>query len=95
MWSTVLWVQAVLAVLVLIMWLLAQGPYSTSDIHGGERAWVLVSAGIALVLGCLGSFALFRSKVERDRALALGLAGASVAVGLCAVMVATTVLRWA
>jgi hypothetical protein len=94
-WSAVFWTQAVLGVFFATLWLLEQGPFSTPDLHGGERAWVLIAAAIVVLVGLVVSAVLARSRLPRRRALALGLAGSAVVVGLCAVSVAFAILRWA
>lgn len=94
-WSTVFWVQAVAAVLFVAMWLLAQGPYQTSNAHGGERAWVLIATAIAVLIALAGSAVLGWTGTPRRRGLALGLAGSAVSVAVTAACVAFVILRWA
>lgn len=94
-WSMVFWVPAVVAVLFAAMWLLAQGPYATSNVHGGERAWVLIAAAVAVAMALVGSIVLARSEVARRRSLGLGLAGSAITTGIAACCVAFVVLRWA
>lgn len=94
-WSAVWWVQAVLGLLLAVMWFLAAGPYATSEVNGGERAWVLIAAAVAVTVALAGSALLARSKSRHRRSSAVGLAGSAAVVGLCAVFVAFTILRWA
>lgn len=95
-WSTVLWVPVVLGTLFATLWVLERpwGPYATPDVHGGERAWVLVGTGLTLLVAAVGARLLGRAAPVRRRGLAVGLGGSAAGVAVCAVCIAFVLLRW-
>lgn len=73
-------VQGVLALLLLTLWLLGEGPFKTHSAYAGERTWMVTATLIASVVSSLISAALVWSPSSRCRGMALSLAGCSVLV---------------
>lgn len=86
-------VQAVLAVLLIAMWLLGKWPFETHSAHAGERAWMLTANAITTLTSLLLSAALLRSRSPRNRGLGLSLASCSVVVLAGGTIFAYMVLR--
>lgn len=86
-------VQAVLAVLLIAMWLLGKWPFETHSAYAGERAWMLTATAITTLTSLLVSAALLRSRSPRNRGLGLSLASCSVVVLAGGTIFAYTVLR--
>lgn len=86
-------VQAVLAVLLIAMWLLGKWPFETHSAHAGERAWMLAAVAITTLTSLLVSAALLRSRSPRNRGLGLSLASCSVVVLAGGTIFAYMVLR--
>lgn len=86
-------VQAVLAVLLIVMWLLGKWPFETHSAHAGERAWMLAAVAITTLTSLLVSAALLRSRSPRNRGLGLSLASCSVVVLAGGTIFAYMVLR--
>lgn len=86
-------VQAVLAVLLIAMWLLGKWPFETHSAYAGERAWMLTATAITTLTSLLVSAALLRSRSPRNRGLGLSLASCSVVVLAGGTIFAYMVLR--
>lgn len=86
-------VQAVLAVLLIAMWLLGKWPFETHSAYAGERAWMLTATAITTLTSLLLSAALLRSRSPRNRGLGFSLASCSVAVLMGGASFALLVLR--
>lgn len=72
-------VQGLVALLIINMWLLGKGPFTTESGHS-ERAWILAATVITIVESALVTGALLVSPSSRRRGLALSTASCSVAV---------------
>lgn len=78
--SAPLLVQLILAVLLLTMWLLGEGPFRNHDAYAGERAWMLTALAVTAVTALSASAALLRSRASYRRGLGLSMASCTVAV---------------
>lgn len=72
-------VQGVLAMLIVNMWLLGKGPFTTES-GRSERAWIMTAALIMAVESAVVAGAFLMSRSSRHRGLALSIASCSVAV---------------
>jgi hypothetical protein len=79
-------VQGVLALLILTLWLLGEGPFKTHSAYAGERTWMVTATLFATVVSLSISGALVWSSSSRRRGISLSLASCSVLVligGFC------------
>lgn len=72
-------VQAVVAMLIINMWLLGKAPFATES-GRSERAWIMTAALITTVEAALVAGALLLSASSGRRGLALSIASCSVVV---------------
>lgn len=86
-------VQGVLALLILALWLLGEGPFKTHSAYAGERAWMVTATLIASGVSLLISGALVWSPSSRCRGIALSLAGCSALVLVGGVLYAYLTMR--
>ena len=73
-------VQGVLALLILALWLLGEGPFKTHSAYAGERTWMVTATLVATVVSLLISGALVWSPSSRLRGISLSLASSSALV---------------
>jgi hypothetical protein len=92
-WSAPFVVQAVVGVLLIVMWLLAKWPFATHDPYRGERAWMLTATVITTLASLAISGVLMRSGSSRRRGLSLGVAGAAAVVLIGGIVFAYLILR--
>lgn len=86
-------VQGVLALLILTLWLLGEGPFKTHSAYAGERAWMVTATVIATVVSLSISGALVWSPSSRRRGISLSLAGCSALVLIGGVFYAYLTMR--
>lgn len=85
-------VQIVLGLLLLAMWLLGKGLYTTEGGHS-ERGWMLAAAVVTTLVSLALAAALLRSPSPRNRGLALSIAASSAVVLIGGTLYAYLVLR--
>ena len=85
-------VQMVLGLLLVTMWALGKGLFTTES-GRGERGWMLTAAVITTLVSLGLAAALLRSSAPRNRGLALSIAGSSAAVLIGGIGYAYLVLR--
>lgn len=85
-------VQAVLALLLIMMRLLGNRIFATESGHG-ERAWMLTATIITAVMSLALGGVLLRSSSSRNRGLGLSIAASSILVLIGAAIFAYLMLR--
>ena len=85
-------VQVILGLLLLAMWVLGKGLFTTEGSHG-ERSWMLTAAVITTLASLAVAAALLRWPSPRNRGLALSIAGSSAIVLIGGAIYAFLVLR--
>lgn len=66
-------VQGVLALLMLTLWLLGEGPFKTHSAYAGERAWMVTASLIASAVSLSISVPLAWTPSSRRRGISLSL----------------------
>lgn len=92
-WSAPFVVQLTLAALLFAMWLLGKWPFETHSAHSGERAWMLASTVIAVLVSLLIGAVFLRSPSPRKRGLGLSIAASAVVVLIGGTIYAYLILR--
>lgn len=85
-------VQLVLGLLLVAMWALGKGPFTTESGHS-ERAMMIAAAGVAALVSLLFSAVLLTSPSARNRGLSLSIAGSAVVVLIGGAFYAYLILR--
>ena len=85
-------VQGVLAMLIVNMWLLGKGPFTTES-GRSERAWILTAGLVTTVEFAVVSGALLMSRSSRRRGLALSISTCCIVVIIGAIIFAYLNLR--
>ncbi|ABK66371.1 conserved hypothetical protein [Mycobacterium avium 104] len=86
-------VQGVLALLMLTLWLLGEGPFKTHSAYAGERAWMVTASLIASAVSLSISVPLAWTPSSRRRGISLSLAGCSALVLVGGVLYAYLTMR--
>lgn len=86
-------VQGVLALLMLTLWLLGEGPFKTHSAYAGERAWMVTASLIASAVSLPISVPLAWTPSSRRRGISLSLAGCSALVLVGGVLYAYLTMR--